>query len=127
MTKKEAKQVQEKIERYALRAALSWTVPVEPDVPIPTISLGDGSLTTGWLPCGDPLSHCGGRVEPACSSASSHGTGRIDKATSQQPRRLYGTKLLALRALRNAAEAGAARALLAIDRMIEAEEQEAGQ
>jgi hypothetical protein len=112
MTKKEQAEVAELKRKLSLVAALRWTDPVEPDVPYPT-GYGD-KLSTGFCPCYD-------RVEVACSSAGFHAVGRTDKTTSQQPRSLYSTRILALKALRHEVELRCANELARVDRMIEQE------
>lgn len=61
------------------------------------------------------------RVEPACSSEISHGFGSNDETRSQGGMALYSTRMLALRALRNAVEMDCAKRLLDIDERIEKE------
>ena len=90
-------------------AALRWTAPVEPDVPPPTRS---DQLTRGWIAIAN-------RVEPGCSSSIYHGSGTMNKTTSQGARALHSTKLRALRAMRNIVERDAAQRLAQIDAQIE--------
>lgn len=68
-----------------------------------------------------------GIVTKACSSSIYHSFGNWDKTTSQGSRRLFSTKMLALRALRYETEQQCMTKLAAIDRMIEQEEQECEQ
>jgi hypothetical protein len=110
MNKKEQAIVDAAIKRLRIIAALRWSDDVLPDVPIPT----DSTLSVGWLPCFN-------RVEVACSSAVFHALGRTDKTNSQQPRKLYSTKLRALRALRYETAMRCAEELERIDTQIEAE------
>lgn len=113
MTKKEKAE----FERLLTRAALRSTSPVEPDVAPPVY--GDG-MTQGFTivgPCGEYA-----RVDVACSSSVYHGVGYTDKTTTQNPRWLYSSRLLALRALRYDIEQQCAVRLRRIDAMIEEEE-----
>ena len=95
-------------ESHELRSALRWTDEVIEDVPIPDRY---GELVSGWLPCAN-------RVEPACTDSVNHAIGQTDKTRSQKPRRLFSSKLLALRALRHILEKEYAAKLLDIDRQI---------
>jgi len=115
MNKKEAAYVEELLTRIALR----WTSPVEPDVmpPSPGGGLVKGFAFVGALGMSP-------RVDVACSSSAGHALGRDDKITSQNPKRLYSTRLRALRALRYAVEERCARLLRDIDHQIEREEAE---
>lgn len=118
MTKAERNRLVELEEE--LRRAKAWrrTEPVEPDVPIPGY---DGPrLSKGWL----YNAHLGSYgstaiVERACSSTVSHAFGQDDKTTTQQPRRLYSTKLLALKAARYDLEQQMEKILAETDRQIE--------
>ena len=60
-------------------------------------------------------------VAPACSTTVSHSYGRNDKTTTQGCRRLYSTRLRALRALRKEFEILCAESLAEIDREIQKE------
>ncbi len=115
MTKKERAEMDATIFELGRVAALRWTQPVEPDVPVPKWL----DRSRGWLPAYD-------RVELAWSSSVSHGRGewREHGSGSQGARALYSTPTLALRALRYAIEHEAAIKLMKIDRMIR-ESQEA--
>lgn len=95
------------------RRAFKFTSIVKPDVPIPV----NRELSKGFLFYGESSSFP--RVEPACSSEISHGNG--NRITSQGAKELYSTRLLALRALRNAVEMDCAKRLLDIDEWIEKE------
>lgn len=111
----------EMIESLKLSMSLRWSDPVEPDVDIPT----GRELSKGYLPvaaCSDSA-----RVCEACSSSVHHGTSGFDKATIQQPVRLYSTKLLALRALRYQVACYCAKLLRRIDAQIEAEQGKAAE
>jgi hypothetical protein len=111
MTKKEAEAHKKEIDALKLRVALCWTPEVRPDIPPPEKF---DILHKGWLDCHN-------RVEPACSSTVHHGFSHTEP-NSQQPRSLYSTRLLALRALRNSMEQRFARELMHVDNLI-AEEQ----
>jgi adenosylmethionine-8-amino-7-oxononanoate aminotransferase len=106
MTKKEREEVRE----LRVMAALRWTQPVEPDVPPP----GHG-LTVGYLPVGELGSDP--RVSEACSSSISHGLNHT-KTTTQKPRTLYSTRLLALKAMRHMLEKRFAEMLANVDEQI---------
>lgn len=112
MTKKEKAAVDAEITELKVKLALRWTDHIFYDVPAPPPT-SDG-LTIGWLPCYD-------RVEKACSSSTFHGLGTIDKTTSQGPKPLFSTRLLALKALRNDMEARFARELYKVDQWIKEE------
>lgn len=74
-------------------------------------------VSMGW----DFNSYQSPRVEKACSSSIGHDFGNWKGTTTQQPRALFSTKLLALRAMRHEIEMEACRKLRAVDKMIEAE------
>ena len=117
MTKKEQQQFQELKEEFDLYRALRWTEAVETDVPVPERSYGNTEgLAKGFL-FNDSLGNP--RVEKACSSSMNHAFGQDDRTTTQRPRRLYSTRLLALKALRYALEKKCAETLLRIDRQIQ--------
>lgn len=96
--------------------SLHFTDPVVEDIPVPS---GSSDTTRGWL-FNAYREH--DQVQRSCSSTTSHSFGRDDKTNAQQPRALFSTRLLALRALRNAVELEAATRLRGIDKMIEQEE-----
>lgn len=116
MTKKERAEFDAAIERAELLAALRWTNPVEPDVPVP-----------GW---GEPASigfmqnAYSIRVDKGWSTSVSHGMGDYDErgSGSQRGQRLYSTAARAWSAMRHEVEMRAARDLLKIDRLIAASE-----
>jgi len=114
MSKKE----QALVEALLTEAALRRTSPVAPDVPVPT---GSG-LTKGFLFSGAHSSDPG--VQKACSSSVHHAIGRDDQTRTQQPRSLYSTKLLALKALRYEVESHCAAILRRVDKQIEDEQGE---
>ena len=111
MTKKE----KEALDAALTAAALRTTADVSADVPPPKSK----GLTKGWLPVAERSDFP--RVEPACSSSDYHGKGQQYKTTSQGARRLYSTKILALKALRREVEKDCAERLRRVDRMIEEE------
>lgn len=115
MTKKEQTAFESLQHQLRLAKALRFTESVERDVMPP--SNYDG-LAKGW----DYNAYIGGpRVEKACSSCVHHGFGDDTKTTSQGTRRLFSTKLLALRALRVEVESKVAEILAKIDEQIEEE------
>lgn len=109
MNKKEQKE----LEDAKITAALRWTAPVEPDIRIP-----EKGLTKGFL-----FNVYSREVVVACSSPVSHSYGRDDVTRSQNPRELYSTRLLALKALRHECEKQFAEILRSIDKRIEGEPQ----
>lgn len=96
-----------------IAAAFHRTQPVEKDVDIPERSY---DLAKGWL-----FNSYNASVSKACSSAVHHCPHDDEKTTSQMPRRLFSTKLRALRALRYEVEKESAEKLAKIDLMIEEE------
>ena len=118
MNKKEQAAMQAAIDRANLLAALRWTSVVQPDVPPPNA----GGLSTGYVAYASTFgSPC---VEPACSSSVYHGIGSHTKTSSQHPRALWSTPLLALRAARHHCELECARELAKFDAAIAKLEQE---
>ena len=110
-TRKQLAEQAEQARESRIRAALHWTEEAPgPDVLPPT----GMELATGYLFSVSCL-----RVDPACTSFSLHSAYRSDKVTTQGSRRLYSTRLLALRALRNAVERECADRLAKVDQMIE--------
>jgi len=110
MNKKEQAMVEDLKVRYALR----FTDTVKLDVEIPDYSTNE--LSKGFLMNSYAL-----RVTPACSSPSGHSSTGNDRITSQNGVKLYSTKLLALKAMRNELEYRLAKELRKIDIMIEEE------
>src|ERR1035437_5931809 len=117
MNKKETAAMDDLRKQLAIAKAMRFTEPVLPDVPIPS---GHDTLTKGFLFAGGFNSYA--RVEPSCSSSAHHNFGRTEKTTTQNPRTLYSTKLLALRAMRYAVEKECAQTLAGIDQQIENEQ-----
>lgn len=114
MTKAERERQEHAANEARIRAALRWTE----EAPGPDVAPGSWrELSTGYL-----FNAPTGRVDVACSSPTSHAFGQIDQTTTQGARHLYSTRLLALRAMRNAVERACAERLAAIDRQIEQEE-----
>lgn len=121
MTKKEKAEYQAALDRCETLAALRWTDPVERDVPAPTHESPHGTYTEGWnynehsqmvwLGWSGPVSHGDG---PAPS-------GGLYRSGSQNPRSMFSSKLLALKAMRNEIERMSAEKLLKVDRMISEE------
>ena len=112
MTKKEQATMDELRRELRLAKALRLTEPVETDVAIPT---DYRELSKGWL----YVTNGGGAIVKACSSTIHHARGQWDRTTSQNPRRLYSTALLAARAGRRELELDCARMLAETDAMIE--------
>lgn len=109
--KKEAELLQQQRESR-IRAALHWTEPAAgPDVGIPD---DYKTLVTGYT-----FNAYAMQVYEACTTEFFHAVGRTDRVEAQGPLRLYSTRLLALRALRNAVERECAERLAKIDQMIE--------
>ena len=109
MTKKEQKQLDDAL----MLAAFHRTIPVLPDVKIPS---SYNELSTGFL--------CLGSVDqpyasPACSSSIHHSAHNNTKTNTQNPRELFSTKSLALKAARYEAEIHFCAALRRIDKQIE--------
>lgn len=111
MTKKE----KAAFEALLTEAALYRTQRVLPDVDVPG-HYSEG-LSTGWLFVGEQSDRP--RIDVACSSSVHHAFGRTDKTTSQNSRKLYSTKLNALKALRYMVELDCCKRLRGVDRMIE--------
>lgn len=111
MTKAEKARIAELERQLRLVRALRFTDPVEPDVPIPEHY---PEIAKGFL-----FNQYSVRVEPACTSTANHAFGRDDETTTQGACPLFSTRLLALRAMRNAVELDCARSLAAIDGQIE--------
>ena len=121
MTKKEKAEYQAALERCETLAALRWTDPVERDVPAPTYESPSGTYSEGW----DYNAHSK-RVWIGWSGPVSHGdgpapSGVIYLSGSQNPRSMFSTKVLALKAMRNEIEMMSAKNLREIDRMISEE------
>lgn len=116
MNKKEQAAFEELKTELRLARAMRFTEPVEPDIPIPNGSI----LTKGFM--FNAYHGIGGdRVVRACSSAVGHGFDRDDRADTKMPRRLYSSRLLALKAMRHSVEEDVAQRLANIDAQIEAE------
>lgn len=111
MTKKERAEFDAAIERAEMLAALRWTNPVVPDVPIPEWD----KVSTGFSQNAYTM-----RVERMWSRSNLHGIGEYSpfKHGSQHGRRLYSTELLAWKAMRAELEMRMARELMQIDRKI---------
>jgi len=104
------------VEDLKVRTALRFTDTVELDVEIPDYNEPN---TKGFLMNSYAL-----RVTPACSSSVGHSSTSNDRTTSQKGIRLYSTKMLALKAMRNELEYRLAKELRRIDIMIEKELEE---
>lgn len=114
MTKKEQKRLADLEDELRIAKAFRFTEAVEPDLPIPGM-LSDG-LSKGFDFNAYVSSHA--RVEKACSSSIHHSFGQDDSTTTQGARRLYSTRLLALRAMRAKVEIQCAKLLADIDKQI---------
>lgn len=108
MNKKE----KQELEDLKIKCALRFTEPVEKDVDIP--ELYSDTIANGW-----GFNVYTATVYKTCSSSIYHNSRGWDVTNSQQPIRQYSTKLLALKALRNATEQDCAKKLRKIDIMIE--------
>ena len=116
LSKAEQRRREQEADEARIRAALRWTDPAPPPDVLPPEQVGDRFLSTGYT-----FNAYANRIDVACSGPVSHAVGRTDTTTTQGGKRLYATRLLALRALRNAVERACAERLAAIDARIEQE------
>lgn len=117
MSKKD-KETLAQLQRYG---SFYRTEQVLPDIPAPEAgSLKSGGLVTGYVPIGAGAFTSYGRVEPACSSTHSHGTGSHTRTRSQKSIAMHSTRSRALRALRWEVEQQFIDALHKIDKDIDA-------
>ena len=115
MNKKEQQAFLDLESQLRLARAFRWTDKPEPDV-LPPSLMSDG-VATGW----DYNAHAPW-VQEAWTTSISHGTGERSRCGgSQNSRKLYSTKLLALKALRADLEMICAKKIADIDKLIEAE------
>lgn len=115
------KQEKALVEDLKTKAAFHRTDEITPDVPAPkTSEPGVGRMAKGYLPVAPLSDMC--RVEPACSDSVNHGVGTWEKTTTQRPRDLYSTRMLALKRLRWEVEQDCMKRLRRIDRMMEEEQ-----
>jgi hypothetical protein len=116
MSKKEQAYIADLENQLRLAKALRWTEPTDTDV-IPASGAGllKGFLYNAHLGFGGP------RVEKACTDFIYHCFGDDTQTRSQGSRRLYSTRLRALKAMRNDVERQAAKTLADIDGQIELE------
>lgn len=122
MNKKEQAEMDRLRGELLVAKAFRFTEPVEPDL-MPPESYKDEDAVRGW----GFNSHDEGRVYKAMTTSQSNTQDwtREDRLSWRQGAiRLYSTKLLALRALRNALEGIYARKLAEVDRRIEYEMKE---
>lgn len=106
--------IQETRSDAAIKSALRITEGAARDLDIPAKW---GEISKGW----DYNSYLNSpSVDKACSSSINHGDG-WEKTNAQCPRRLFSTRLLALKELRREVELKAARILAGIDIQIEDE------
>lgn len=122
MNKKEQAAFADLEHRLRLAKALRFTEPVERDVQPPVYGSGGSGLRKRY----DYNAYIGGygsgpRVEKACTSSVGHCFGDDTETTTQNPKALFSTRLLALRALRNNVENQVAEILAKIDEQIEEE------
>jgi len=115
MTKKE----QARMEQLLTDAALRRTSPVEPDVMPPLPGETGNRLTVGWH-----FNSYSRAVGMGCSSYGYHSRHSTTKTDTQQPKALYSSKMLALRAMRYELETRLCHELRSVDIMIEKEEAE---
>lgn len=109
------------VEALKTKAAFHRTEEVKPDVPAPSgYERGVMRMTKGYLPVA-PMSDMS-RIELACSTSVSHGTGSQDKTSSQGARHLYSTRMLALKRMRWEVEQDCMKRLRRVDRMMEEEQ-----
>ena len=116
MNKREQQEFESLKDELVLAKALHFTDFVEPDLPV---SANKGSEVVEGFTFNEYGSNP--RVEPSCSSKHYHGIGTGSRTTIQRGIDQYSTKLLALRALRNALEYQCARTLANIDQQIQKE------
>jgi hypothetical protein len=116
MAKKKDKENQEEKdkENQEVRLALKWTDLVVADIPIPE----DQKLVNGYA-----YNDYTGTVSQSCSTFIGHGL-QWDRTNVRGPIAQYSSKLLALKALRNALESKYAKQLREIDLMIKQEAEE---
>ena len=115
MTKKEQAAMQAAIDRAETLAALRWTWPVERDVGVPLQGYSEGwdynaHSQRVWLGWSDRVAHGEGKAPEAGKYRSG----------SQNSRRMFSTKALALAAMRYEMEQKAAADLMKVDRQIAA-------
>lgn len=101
------------------RMALAFRVtpPVDPDVLPPEPGDCGPNLKRGFVFNAHSV-----RVEEACSSYLYHAVGKSDGTNAQGSIRMYSTRKLALRGMRNAVESECMAKLAIIDKKIEDEE-----
>ena len=107
---------EKEIELEKVKAALKFTNIIEEDVPVPS---GTFKIVNGYSYKAFSIS-----VEKSCSSSIGHCMWGWDKTSSYGTIRQFSTRLLALKALRNAVELKSAQNLRKIDIMIEKELEE---
>lgn len=122
MNKKEKAALEDAIQELAIARALRWSDQPVPDYDVLPPEYGSReNLSRGWVP-----SHYFERygssnyASKGCSSSVDHGSG-WEKTTTQGPRKMYSTRLLALRRTRANAERQFAKVLAEIDAEILAE------
>jgi len=115
MTKKERAEFDAAIAKAKLLAALRWTSIVQKDVPKP-VEYGESSE-------GFDFNSDAARIDHQWSEYIRHGDmPKTNRTAYQEGKRLFSTRLLALRAMRHEVEIECARKLLNIDKQIEVEQ-----
>lgn len=121
MNKREQAEMEALKQELAEAKALRFTEDVQPDVLPPYSGFGGlDELRRGWRGQYVAIRVDAGPVIKACTSSISNGTG-WERASSQHPRELYSTRVLALRALRRDLENACAKELARLDAEIAAE------
>jgi len=112
MNKKEQAEMERLKTDLLIAKAMRFTDKVEPDL-MPPKSLSEG-LVKGFL-----YNSYSPRVERSCTSSVHHSFGSDEKTSTQNPKCLYSTELLAWKACRNAMEEEFAKKLAGVDLIIE--------
>lgn len=111
MTKAEREEMARLRVELAKARAFRFTLRVDPDIPVPKHGQ---PIAKGFL-----FNVYNEKVVPACSSSISHCFGSDEAPTTRGGLRLFGSRLLAFRALRHALEDRFATALAAVDSEID--------
>lgn len=112
MNKKEQAEMERLKTDLLIAKAMRFTDKVEPDL-MPPKSLSEG-LVKGFL-----YNSYSPRVERSCTSSVHHSFGSDEETSTQNPKRLYSTELLAWKACRNEMEEAFARKLAGVDLIID--------
>lgn len=113
MAKKEQAAMEDLRTELRIAKAMRFTENVLPDIMPPDHGLAKGFLFNDYFQRPE--------VVPACTNSVHHGYGQDDHTSTQGSRRLYSTRLRALRGLRHALEREVAKKLADIDLQIEEE------